>query len=232
MPRWTPSGRITTALQRRYRLNIPLTEILTGILPTVQVDKHYGWDTLGLYGLFVQQSDVGDTGYQSCSLLAQSEELLVHKLEFWCISAATGNPIATGVHAFTPVSPYNPAMLGTGLYYSWLSTPSGYGSSFSIGRGLGIAGANAALQTVLVSGAPVATIGPSYRQGSVLISGQGGGMADFGPKQIWGFQDPPLRVRPFTMLTLQTTSAWTTPFNLVLNVNFFYTQKEDEGLVG
>lgn len=228
MPRWTPSGRITTAFQRRYRLNIPLTEILTGILPTVQVDKHFPWDTLGLYGLFCQQGDTGDSGYQSCSILAPAEELLIHKLEFWAISSSSANPIGVGVHVFTPLPPYNPALLGLGAYYSWASSPSEPGR-YSIGRGIGVAGANASLQSILVSGAPVNTIGPHYRQGRVVGTG---GFEHFGPHVIWNFQDPPLRVRPYSMLTVQTTSSWTTPHSLLLNVNFWYSQKEDEGIVG
>ncbi len=216
MPTWKTSGRVFAAWSRRHGLNAPAQEILTGIIPVAEVDRHYTDDRLNVWGLFGQQ--LGTTGLLlgAVSLVAQERELLVHRVAYFFSGAPQ---ILLTCHVFSPLQAYDPHSVGPALVLPWLQ-PVEPGSPGRLSRAFGLQGETALLQVVTVNGAPHTSIGPAsqmFTLSSDLID-------------LWGYQDPPFRVRPFGQLTVQTTVLL--PIGFGLNVSFWYSERDDQGAVG
>lgn len=218
MPRWALSGisNAYTAFVRRYRLNRPVTEVLDSVIPVAQVDKHWQSDRLNVWGAFGQET--GDNvNLSGVGLVAGNNEVLVHRIHAW----VTGAIVTPTLHLFTPLQTYNFAAINPGIWLPWLqmayddkATPARLPEAF-IGSGK-----NAALQTLVVNGVPFTTVGPVYLRA----------VTSFETPPIWSEQDPPLRLHPQQELVVQTTTAH--GFANVLNVNFYFSEREAQGNVG
>jgi hypothetical protein len=220
VPRWRQSGigNAFTAFARRYRLNTGIVEVLDSVIPVAQIDKHWQGDRLDIWGAFGQE--IGDgVNLPGVGLVAGDKELLVHRLDVWD-GGLTG---LTSVHLFTPLQTYDFAAVNPGIWLPWLQTP--YDDKATPARlptAFVGSGKNAALQTLIVNGVPFTTVGPNYNTAP----------SAFRQQILWAFQDPPIRVHPQQELVVQGTAAagWTGAH--ILNVNFYFSEREPQGNVG
>jgi len=224
MPRWLSLGRQFTALRRRYNLNVPLGELLTGILPTVEIDKHYPDDTLDLWGMFSQA--VGDAvNLESCSLVAGAREVLVHRVDVW--DEGTGSANGIDWHMFTPLQTYNPVgVAAQSVQFPWAQMKANTQDTGQLSRAFGLSGTAAGLQVVTINGVPVTSVGPVY-SGQVFVVNTAVGTS---PIKAWEAQNPPLRIKPFGILTVQVLQP--TFVNHLMNVNWWYTERDPQGDIG
>lgn len=189
-------------------------------MPTAQVDKHWTDDRIDLWGMFMQQPGTATLNrLGACSLVAQEKELLVHKIEAWFTTTSASGLV--GLHLFTPLQAYAPTAINPALVLPWLQ-PVKPGQPGRLSRAIGVAGeTDAGLMTVTVNGAPHTAIGPVQTNIAQTFSP---------PVEVWGFQDPPLRVKPLQQLTIQSLNQ--IPTNTLLNVNWFWTERVFQGDVG
>lgn len=231
MARWFVHSKPLIAFRRRWGLNTDPTEILTGVIPTAQVDKHWDSDRLNVWGMFVQGEKPRGVGAQHiCATLeAQRKELLVYRVDakLMSMSLASDNP----VHIFSPLQNYNPHATSDGaadttIWFPWLqSMVEQPGDPARMPEAFGLGGYNATMQVVTINGVPFTSVGP--------ISGGQSMALDHGSAVFWEFQDPPLRVRPFATLCVQSTLALTGgSTDWYLNCNFWFVEREDVGRVG
>lgn len=221
MPQWVTASRVFAAWSRRYRLNAPAQEILTGIIPVAEVDRHYTDDRLDLWGLFTQQLGTATPNrLGACSLVTQEKEALVHRVHVWI--QTTGATLFVPYHLFTPLQAYDPHQFNPALVLPWLQ-PITSGVAGRLSRSFGLIGEQDFFQVVTVNGAPHTSIGPANPGFSAVTQ-------PAPPTEIWTFQDPPIRLRPFTRVTVQ--SLVQIPAVGSLNVSFYYTERDDQGPVG
>ncbi len=239
MPRWDFHSRTFTALRRRFRLNRGFTEINTGISPVVIADKHWHSDALNVYGMFTQNPCDG-AQIPCCGLAAGANEVLVSKVEMWLSSSSAFGPppgFATvwagwRWHLFTPHPNYNPTDGNFwSFWYPWLQMrQSPTADQIALPGTIGFSGQAIAHQTIALGGGPpITTFGPMFQTPflSLLAAVD---LGDTKPQVIWGFQDPPLRVRPWQFLVVQ---GFDIPNRDVsLNVNWYFSEQEEEGAVG
>ncbi len=211
-------------------MNATVGEILTGVLPVVVVDTVRDDESQNLYGMFVQaQGDALNLG--ACVLAAQQFDVLVHKVEFWVDAISTRAPT---VHLFTPLQTYDPFDVALqNVFFPWFQGPASappdnpFGAATGrLSAAIGIAGLGSALMALIVNGVPVTAIGPTYAftRWTTFVGSQ--------PSEhrvIWGFQDPPIRLRPFQRLCVQTLLPIMLGVGHPLNVNFYYTERSEEG---
>lgn len=224
MPRWAQSGIGTalTAFVRRYRLNAPVGEVATGILPVAQVDKHWQSDRLNVWGVFGQRISDG-INHSGVGLLAGTREVIVHKVEVWIDSAGANHVF----HMFTPLQGYNAFAVLPTIALPWLQM--GYQGPVQpvfFPEAFVLAGGAPALQTIIVNGAGFVTTGPVYRWHNAGVVGAIPGS----PTIIWGFQDPPLRLHPQQEIVVQGATLFGA--GAILNVNFYFSEREPQGNVG
>ena len=238
MPRWGFHSKSLAALSRRWNLNSQPSEFLTGIIPTVEVDKHWVADRLDIYGMLVQQpKDAVQTSIPACGLVAGSRELLVHRITCWPGTGAGGSLAGFydeqgfAVHIFTPNSAYNPFALSPGVFFPWMQTRQGIDSIVSLPGAFGIGGEALTSQTITVNGVPVVTIGPTLRFNKIRLIGITPAMIAQTAQGFWTYQDPPLRIKPFQTLAVQFVNAQTVALFAggTLNVNFWWSERDPQG---
>lgn len=236
MANWRYHSKALTAFRRRWRMNIDPTEILTGILPTAQVDKHWQDDTLDLFGLYTQHLHSGVTPrYVCCGINAGSREVLVHEVTAWVDphSIVYGWPY----HLMTCHRNYFPAAIGTSLWFPWLNTTTRSDYDISLPHAFGFAGEVANLQTVNVP--PHGAITCVGKTLTTELQTPGAGSTTIGNhRTFWSYQDPPIRIKPYVRLIVQSAidqqAFLPVPgvLNLPLNVNFIFSERDAQGDVG
>jgi len=220
VPRWKQAAKNLAAFSRRWSLNAPAVEVLTGILPTAQVDKHWTNDRLDLYGLFVQVPGTATVGrLGAVSIVAQELEVLVHGIDVWLDANVS---TFFSVHLFSPLQTYAPTAINTTLQLPWLQ-PVQPGEPGRLSRAFGMGGErDAGLQSVIVNGIAFTTIGPTFQIW--------GGLVTRDVNQVWRLQDPPLRLKPFQSMTIQVLAQMSV--GRFLNVNWYYSERTFQGDVG
>lgn len=224
MARELLSGRQLTAFTRRYRLGRYLTNVLGTIIPTAQVDKHWQADTLDVFGLHAQVTGAAGApfDYIAAMLVAQEREVLVHRVNAWAITTGAV-PVDLGFHLFTPLQAYDPTIVRTQIWFPWLQ-PATQTDPARLSRAFCLTGGNPVLQTVIINAVPFVSVGPRYRSYGAGVD------LDPVPRELWTFQDPPIRLFPFGEMAVQSS---TQPNNtILLNVNFYYSEREAQGGVG
>lgn len=237
MPRWYQHAKAFTALRRRYNLNVDPTEFSSGIVPTVEADRHWMDDRLNIWGMFLQAFANGATArYRSCMLVTQRKEALVYRVE--AALRGTGYvsyTVGCGCHLFTPLQTYNPVAEGPAIWFPWLQTAVREADPGSLPETFGMSGRAVAQQVVVVNGTPYTSVGPV--RFAPYIDRRGTGAvpvylyADPDVRLVWEFQDPPLRLAPFTELCVQDITPFTSA-TYSLDVNFWFCEREDQGRVG
>lgn len=205
--------------------------MLDGIFPVAMVDKHVPDDRLDLYGMLVQEVHTGVAGrYASCTLQAGDKEIRVHEVTAF-IQHASQAYLGWIYHMMTPHPTYQPwAAYLHGAYYPWLQTRIKQDRPIQFPDAFGVGGENAALQTVSIDGVPITCTGKSMVLPRLFV-GSGG----FGPEntKFWGFQDPPLRIKPYRQLMVQSAAAQgVAQVGMILSVNFIFSEGEFESDVG
>ncbi len=227
MPFWRTAAHPFHAFSRRYSLNAPAMEMLTGVIPTAQVDKHWTNDRLDLWGMFMQQPGTAVANrLASCSLVTQEREVLVHKVEAYLSVIAGPNAVVANFHLFTPVQGYIPAAVNVAIVFPWLATMVDEFDAGRLPRAVGVVGdTDAGLMVVTVNGAPHTAIGPAYHVATSPVS-----LDTKNLQVLWGFQDPPIRIKPFKLFTVQMLDQL--PAAFALNMNVYFTERPFQGDVG
>jgi hypothetical protein len=197
-------------------------------MPTAQVAKHWDSDVFNVWGMYVQADRPagGGADHIACTIEAQDKELLIHRVEGWITK--NGQVDTVPIHCFTPLQAYNPTVNNTSIWFPWLQTPVEQPADPArLPSAFGLGGLNPVQQVININGVPFTCIGPvsTARFGlfGTLIGGQ----------LFWHAQDPPLHVRPFSTLAVQSTLAVGGVGQLWhLNVNFYFSEREDVGRVG
>jgi hypothetical protein len=173
--------------------------------------------------MFVQApSNLGQ--FEACALVSQDFEVLIHQILFWWDPpSATNRP----VHIFTPLQNYTPFDVSSSSYFSWLQGPANSQDVGKLGRAFGVGGLGSALQVVVVNGVPITTIGPTWPYVAVGGFGSVGSLAT----EMWGYQDPPFRLKPFSLCCVQAVNG-AVPAGQFLNLNFYYSERVPQGDVG
>lgn len=224
MPRWLSHARNLVGLRRRWGITAPLGEVLTGVLPVIQVDKHRDARDQDIFGMFTQAA--GDAvNIPACALVAQADEVLIHKVEFFWKQIRT---LSRPVHIFTPLQAYTPFDISSNAYFSWWQGKAVAQDRGQLGGTFGVGGYGSAHQVINVNGVPTTTFGPTYDWEFWL--GAAFGTAEQPARVIHSFQDPPFRLKPFTMACVQ--SAFAAMGTDVLNVNWYYSERPVQGDVG
>jgi len=228
MPRWVQHAKSLIGVRRQWSVNENLGEILTGVLPTVEVDKVRTLEQENIYGMFCQVTGDG-VNLGACQIGAERVELLVHQVEFWVDAITTRAPT---VHLFTPLQTYDPFdVAGPTIFFPWFQGPAVAPPGNPLGQATGAlstavgrSGLGSALMSVIVNGVPVVAIGPTYpyERWTTFVGAGGGTM-----RKIWTFQDPPLRIRPFQNLTVQTLLGIMLGAGQPLNVNFYWSERSE-----
>ena len=239
MPKWTFLSKNLAALQRRYRSNAAFSEILTGVLPTAQVDRHWIDDTLDVYGMLVQGQSTDGLELPACVLLAApDQDVLVHRVEFLVQAVDNLNDeLDRTYHCFTPLAGYDPVANGGGFFFAWLQTKATAVAATVQGRTVGIGGTFPTHQTVSFGGGPpITTFGPlAHTPRSYTVAG-GVSVSNASSAHMTGFytfQDPPLRLKPGMRLCVQQADTFLVlNRRTILSVNFWYSEREAQGGVG
>lgn len=235
--RWLGHAQNFTALVRRYGTNWFFPEILSGLLPTVQVDKHWTADRLNVFGMRMEVVTDG-ANFPAMFLQAGDVDVLVYRVDWWMDDVNFGNSEGWGAHLFTPLPNYQPADPGAGpvfSYFPWLLGGRVWGSLGTLPDMVGFAGHNAALPQVNIAGIGlITTIGPQSRAAHVItaiVAGGGGPTAvPHGELTAWSFQDPPFRLMPYTRLCVQATEVITANRRMI--ANFYFSVRPPQGGVG
>ena len=224
MPGWLSHARNLAGFRRRWGITRPVMEVLTGVLPVVQIDKHRDARDQDIFGMFTQAT--GDAlNIPACALHAQRDEVLIHKVEFFWTQIRT---LSRPVHIFTPLQTYNPFDASGNAFFAWWQGKAVAQDRGQLGGTFGVGGYGTAHQVVNVGGVPITTFGPSYDWEFWL--GAGFGTAQQPARQIWGYQDPPFRLKPFSMACVQSNFA--AMGGDTLNVNWYYSERPSQGDVG
>ena len=224
MPRWLSHARNLAGLRRRWNITSPVGEVLSGVLPVVQIDKHRDARDQDIYGMFLQAT--GDAvNIPACALVAQADEVLIHRIEFFWKHIRT---LTRPVHIFTPLQNYTPFDVSSNAYFAWWQGKAVAQDRGQLGGTFGVGGYGSAHQVVVVNAVPITTFGPTY-DWEILMTAVG--VAEQPVRRIWSFQDPPFRLKPFTMACVQSVFAGLGATE-VLNVNFFYSERPAQGDVG
>lgn len=243
MANWRVHSKALTAFRRRYRLNVDPTQVLDGILPVAQLDKHWQDDTLNLYGCYCQCVRSNATPrIMGCVLQAGRQEVLVHEVTAWLDPVhALGNSGAA-FHLMTCHQNYQPVQFNTSIWYPWLMATTRSDRDLTLAYALGGGGEAGAHQTILTPTGVVTCYGkvvphhltytpaPPWAHTPVVVNPCGG-------IPVWKFSDPPLRLKPYVALVYQSAVDLEAAFpglalGLPLNVNFIFSEREDQGDVG
>ncbi len=221
--------------------------MLTGVLPTVQTDKHWQDDTLSVFGLLCQGQVDGSAidGLSACQLTAPPNvECLVHRVEFHVQAVDNVNDAFDRTfHIFSPLEGYDPVAINPGAFFAWLQMSAVDGTTSLQGLTFATGGSALTHQTVILNGVPIVTFGPLARTTQSFVRGAdglsvGNASAAF-LHGMWTFQDPPLRLKPLARLCVQQADTFF-PFipngggerGHILSVNFWYSEREAQGDVG
>ncbi len=231
MPRWIQHAKAFINLRRQWSVNAAFGEILTGVLPVVEVGKVRDDEHENVYGMFCQA--VGDgVNVAACRLAALQKDLLVYKVEAWVDALTTRAPT---MHMFTPLQTYDSMDVAVqNIFFPWFQgaarAPGGdpFGQATgALSEAVGFAGLGSGLMSVIVNGVPVTAIGPVYPyERWTTFAGSGGG---FQPVTLWSAQDPPLRIRPFQSIIVQTLLGVMLGSGQPLNVNFYWSERSEQG---
>lgn len=202
-------------------------EMLTGVIPVAEVDRHWTDDRLDVWGMFTQVPGTAVVNrLGACTILPQAKEILVHRITAQLSSSTS---LVHNIHLFTPLQAYAPTALNAALVLPWLQ-PVKPGQAGRLAETIGVTGeTDAGLMVVVVNGAPHTAIGPLFVI-SALQVGLVGTLSAKAPTVLWDYQNPPLRVKPGQQLTVQVTTQL--PNTTLLDVNWWWTERIFQGDVG
>lgn len=110
IPRWRPITKRTLDLFGRWGdSRSQLRGMLDHALPVVVVDRYRDDDEGSIYGISANGQSGGGTGFPSVSFgsaVNDWELLAVTSMSY----SAVNVPFTVGIHMFTPIAPYNPAL--------------------------------------------------------------------------------------------------------------------------
>ncbi|MEE8509161.1 MAG: hypothetical protein V3T07_08870 [Myxococcota bacterium] len=250
MPRWLPIARDYAATRKRFSIQARIGEMLSGIVPTYQVERNWPGDQLDLWGINgISNESIPDIDGMTGQHLAGSlhnisdafplerqKELLV-----WRVTgelAQTGGPTgdilfpANKLHLMSPGIGYNPEATpatapapGTGIFLPWLQPQRPEEVLHFPTAGHLDVGYNPNLQTVNIGGDVHVSVGPalSTRIASAAAAQASSGQQDF---SLGGLDAPPYRIQPGRKLTVQSLFAFSFAVPVRIDVSFWYSERE------
>ncbi|MEE8507767.1 MAG: hypothetical protein V3T07_01770 [Myxococcota bacterium] len=242
-PRWLPIARDYAATRKRFTLQGSLREMLSGILPTYQVERNWPGDQLDLWGvngisnIQIPNNGAMDPLHISGSLhnISDSFEIEDRKeLLVWRITAHVGFTIvdlapAGALHLFSPGIGYNPEAIpatgplpNTGTFLPFLQPQTtDQVLRFPTAGHLDV-GYNTGVQVVSIGGSLNLGIGPTMHVRENAARTAAGPESEFG---LPGLDAPPYRVQPGRKLTVQSINAFAFDAFTRLDVSFYYSER-------
>jgi hypothetical protein len=212
------SGRSLLAFLRRWGLLVEPRSVLPLVVPTAQVDRFYPRSELDIWGCFSEYVATVAGRWPACMLLAGEKTVVVRRIDAHLMleDRSWPAPLWHQFHVFSPpLAQYNPCAFDPGFFFPFCSSR---GALLPNPGALVVSGYQTGIGTVTVNGSPVALVGPSYA----------GPFDAFRATFEW--DDPPLTVRPFEALAVQSLTPRLGTDDPRLTVNFWWSEIEDEGL--
>jgi len=203
-PKWRPITKRTLDLFGRWGdSRTQLRALLDHAVPVVVVDRFRDDDEGSIFGLHARGGSVG-LEFPSVSFGSAVNDWELHALTSLSYSA-TAVPVTVGIHMFTPIFPYNPALN---------PSPAGFFSpalinnrAFTFGTVNALGGSN--------------PVFPALSGPSVMPFVTGAFTTDFAAPIAF---DPPIRIYRDTTLTFQWFGS-TTPVGLSIFVDILYSER-------
>lgn len=245
MPKWLQISRDYAATRKRFSIQGRIGEMLSGILPTYQVERNWPGDQVNMWGIN-GISDAAIPGAVPLHIAAslhnisdafQREEqkellvwriaVIVHRSDLIALNA-----IDEKIHLFNPGTGYNPELIratgplpGTGVFLPWLQPQRPeHVLHFPTAGHLDV-GYNPNLQVTQVGADFHIGVGPTL----MTVQGNSGGapptatMHEFG---LPGVDTPPYRVQPGRKLTVQTVQPQANGLNRRMDASFWYSERD------
>jgi len=242
MPKWVQIARDYAATRKRFTMQSRLGEILTGILPTYQVERNWPGDQLDLYGIngITNATVPGAVPLHISASLhnisdrfarEEQKELLVWRIVAFMnrtdvISQAMR---AEKLHLFTPITGYNPNAIlatgplpNTGVFLPWLQPQRPEETAHFPAAGHLDVGYNTALQVADVGGLINLGVGPTLFTQESDDSRAAISAYEFG---LPGVDTPPYRLQPGRKLTVQTVFPQTNGLAIRMDASFWYSER-------
>jgi len=220
-----------------------IREMLSGILPTYQLERNWPSDQLDLWainGITDQTIPAGVPLHASGSLHNISDqfdrelqkELLVWRVTGELYNAVNEQVIEEPLHLFSPVIGYNPEAIpatgplpNTGVFLPWLQPqrPPPQIAVFPTAGHLDM-GYNVSAQVVVVGADTHIGIGPT--QGIGNDAGTAGVTRRTFDFSLGGVDAPPFRIQPGRKLTVQTVRLQPAGFTRRIDVSFWYSERD------
>ncbi len=224
-PRWHQIDRDYPQARKRLGFGGRMGLMLTGLLPTYQMERNWPGDQLRMYGASARTTLPSSTGrlnaisLHNVSLLLPREDW--QELLVWKVTARsfTGGVILPNwiessmqdFHVFTPLVGYNPHNFPDTfpVVFAFLQPLEPERIAAFPSHGHLDVGSNINLMTVIINGVPTAGIGPRLAQTPSIwiLGGPTPGSQGFGAAQDMDYipsgDAPPFRVMPGERLTVQ-----------------------------
>ncbi len=244
MPRWLPIARDFAATRKRFTIPQRIGEMLSGIIPTYQVERNWPGDQLDLWGINgISDFQIPDEGAMAPLFIAASlhnisdsfpRELQKELLIWRVIAAVTVNgvqiPQNGKLHLFSPGLGYNPEAIpatgplpNTGIFLPWLQPQRPTEVLHFPTAGHLDVGYNTALQLTSIGGDFHIGIGPSLSFMTNTPLTAGGTESDF---SLGGVDAPPYRIQPGRKLTVQSTNSFAFDTFFRLEASIWYSERD------
>ncbi len=235
-PRWLDSNRDYSQVQKRMSIPGRLASMLSGILPTYQVERNWPGDQTALFGAEgVTGRFVPATGHLAVSLHNASDalpreeqlELLVWRMNAELFTQVNLLASPNSIHMFTPLGNYNPNQIPSPIpqFFPWFQ-PVAPGELGHLSRAGHLdAGVNPTLLVVIVNGNPTTVLGPTMQNRGMVSFGAivSAEQKEYG---LSGTDMPPVIVRPGQKLTFQSVNQFLVGAELELRGNFWWSERK------
>jgi hypothetical protein len=242
VPTWENTDRTWPAFRKRHGVRRRIGQMLTGIIPTIELEKSWAPDQLDIYGANGSTDGAAALELHSVALHNPSDdlELLVWKVESKArTTGGFSDPTETIRHLFTPLQTYNPTLnpAPIPIFISALSTATATGDAARLARAHLDCGSNPVLMVLTVDfgAGPVATtmIGPSNSH-SLQRFNMPPAFSFWFPHGQWTVHYeatgscPPLRVKPGQKLAVAETANSPTGTHMI-EANFWWSERPFDG---
>lgn len=218
MPGWIRHGLdLSTGWVQRWGLSgaNQLGEILTGILPTVQVGKQWLPDQAAMYGVSTFVTSTIANNHPAGGLIALERDCYVTRVT----AQVRGEPasLPTLHMAVTQLGFYDPFIANAAGHIPFLGSP----FIRPVASALGLSGQNPGLGAVVTSVGAVPLQGPTEW---VPLDKEGINMVPDGHTVLWNCADPPFLLHAGDVLFVQTVATVGTWFDSLI-ANFYWWEQ-------
>ena len=214
LPTWLDTIRDFASFRTRWGLRTRISGVWSGVLPTVQLERHYDDNLTDQFGASTATAVGSPTGFHAISLFNDStdrEYLVWNACGYVIAPSIPPFSIQNSVHFFTPLEAYDPfSSTLDRVDFPWLETGYQRPAIARIGTGQLLAGSALLQQQVTIASVLFTTIGPTHRIPATF----GGGTLNltYSQEANWLYrnahpQQPPLRIKPGEQLCCQSLTT-------------------------